>query len=184
MQNHFLTLAYDYRKYLADSKVASPQCFKRYFSLSLEDDAISASVISRLFNSAEMVEVEETIQKCNSSGKIVRLIETIDCLNPITEFTSRVNIFDVLGLKDMEIRHSFMLAWLCDPNENHGLGDRVLRGIIQQVCGDVEMDYSSFLVERETRFRPSWLYSNSTWIICNLIEFVNIRKKILLNKGE
>ena len=78
IQNHFLTFAYDHRKYLAESKVASAQCYKRYFSLSLEDDAISTSIINRLFNSAEVTEVKETIQKCNSSGKIVRLIETID----------------------------------------------------------------------------------------------------------
>ena len=78
MQNHFLTIAYDHRKYLAEGKVASPQCFKRYFSLSLEDDAVPASVIRRLFNSAEIDEVEETIKKCNSSGTIVRLIEAID----------------------------------------------------------------------------------------------------------
>lgn len=75
--------------------------------------------------------------------------DDIGCLVPIEEFANRVNVFNILGLEKMETRHSFMLAWLFDPNENHGLGSRVLRGVIQHICGTIEMDYSSFLVERE-----------------------------------
>ena len=101
MQNHFPSIAYDRKKYLAEGKVASPQCFKRYFSLSLEDDAIPASVIRRFFNEAEIDEVEETIQKCNSSGRIVRLIEALDAYiydrNLATHKTDKVqNIISAL----------------------------------------------------------------------------------------
>ena len=81
--------------------------------------------------------------------ELKEFIDDIDCLKPIEEFAHRVNVFNVLGLEKLETRHSFMLAWLFDPNENHGLGDRVLRGIIQKICGNIDMDYSSFLVERE-----------------------------------
>ena len=85
----------------------------------------------------------------NCTRELKELLDDIECLNPIEEFAHRVNVFNVLGLEKLETRHSFMLAWLFDPNENHGLGDRVLRGVIQHICGNIEMDYSSFLVERE-----------------------------------
>ncbi len=81
--------------------------------------------------------------------ELKEFLDDIDSLNPIEEFARRVNVFNVLGLEKLETRHSFMLAWLFDPNENHGLGDRVLRGVIQHICGNIEMDYSSFLIERE-----------------------------------
>lgn len=55
----------------------------------------------------------------------------IDCLNPLNEWTSKFNLFDILKISRTEIRHSNMLAWLLDPNENHGLGDRIIRGFIQ-----------------------------------------------------
>ncbi len=85
----------------------------------------------------------------NCTKELKVFYDDIDCLIPIEKFAKRVNVFNVLGLEKMETRHSFMLAWLFDPNENHGLGDRVLRGIIQLVYGNAEMDYSSFLVDRE-----------------------------------
>ena len=40
---------------------------------------------------------------------------------------SRFNIFRVLRADKHEIRHSNMLAWLFEPEESHGLGDRFLR---------------------------------------------------------
>lgn len=86
----------------------------------------------------------------NCTRELKDLLNDIECLNPIEKFAHRVNVFNVLGLEKLETRHSFMLAWLFDPNENHGLGDRVLRGVVQHICGNIEMDYSSFLVERES----------------------------------
>lgn len=55
----------------------------------------------------------------------------IECLNQLSEWTSKFNLFDVLKISRTEIRHSNILAWLLNPNENHGLGDSVLRGFIQ-----------------------------------------------------
>ena len=40
------------------------------------------------------------------------------------------NIFDVLKIARAEIRHSNVLAWLLDPNEDHGLGNRVLNEFV------------------------------------------------------
>ena len=58
----------------------------------------------------------------------------IDCLKPLDEWADQFNLFDVLGIARMEIRHSNILGWLLDPNENHGLGDAVIRGFLNHVA--------------------------------------------------
>ena len=63
----------------------------------------------------------------------------IECLDELLPWTGKFNIFDVLKASRNEIRHSNMLSWLLNPNENHGLGDAYLRGIIQRL---VENDSS------------------------------------------
>jgi len=55
----------------------------------------------------------------------------IDCLDPLSQWTSKFNLFDVLKITRTEIRHSNMLAWLLDPNENHGFGDDIIRRFVQ-----------------------------------------------------
>ncbi|MFK7867447.1 MAG: PD-(D/E)XK nuclease family protein, partial [Alphaproteobacteria bacterium] len=39
---------------------------------------------------------------------------------------NRFNPIKIMKMESMEIRHSAILAWLLDPNENHGLGDHFL----------------------------------------------------------
>jgi hypothetical protein len=83
----------------------------------------------------------------------------IDCLNPLSEWTSKFNIFDILKITRAEIRHSNVLAWLLSPNENHGLGDRIIRGFIQYLVSEnhvsidvfktLLMDCSDFEILRE-----------------------------------
>ena len=73
----------------------------------------------------------------------------------------KFNLFDVLGIARMEIRHSNILGWLLDPNENHGLGDAVIRGFLSHVAtasgGGVDvfdvllLDCHDFTVRREWR---------------------------------
>lgn len=57
----------------------------------------------------------------------------IDCLDELEPWTGQFNLFDVLKISRTEIRHSNTLAWLLDPNENHGLGNTFLRGLIQRL---------------------------------------------------
>lgn len=84
----------------------------------------------------------------------------IDCLEELLPWTGRFNIFDVLKAARSEIRHSNILAWLLDANENHGLGDRVLRAVLQKLVRKddrkrydvfrlLTLDYYSFSVYRE-----------------------------------
>ncbi len=83
----------------------------------------------------------------------------IDCLEPLSEWTSKFNLFDILKISRTEIRHSNVLSWLLNPNENHGLGDSVLRGFIQYVVTSFSdgsdvfetllMDCHDFSIQRE-----------------------------------
>lgn len=68
----------------------------------------------------------------------------IDCLDALSEWTSKFNIFDVLKISRTEIRHSNVLAWLLNPSENHGLGDSVLRGLIQYIVTSFSSDIDVF----------------------------------------
>ena len=84
----------------------------------------------------------------------------IECLDALTKWTNRFNIFDVLKITRNEIRHSNMLAWLLDPSENHGLNDNVLTGFVRfATCAlpngslfeDLLMDCGDFFIQREWR---------------------------------
>ncbi len=43
-----------------------------------------------------------------------------------------LNIFEAVGLVDQEIRHSHFLAYLLDPQQNHGLGSALVRKFVQR----------------------------------------------------
>lgn len=57
----------------------------------------------------------------------------IECLEELLPWTENFNLFNVLKISRTEIRHSNMLAWLMDPNENHGIGDAFLKGVLQKL---------------------------------------------------
>lgn len=83
----------------------------------------------------------------------------IDCLDELLPWTKRFNLFDILKISRTEIRHSNMLGWLLNPNENYGLGDALLKSILQDVVRadssrydvfeTLLMDLYSFSVYRE-----------------------------------
>lgn len=55
-----------------------------------------------------------------------------DDFEAITAHLNRFNPIRVMRMEHMEIRHSAILAWLLDPNENHGLGDAFLRAFLAE----------------------------------------------------
>ena len=61
-----------------------------------------------------------------------------------------LNIFEVLGITNTEIRHSNMIAWLMRPRGKHGLGGGVLSSLIDHAGGAVPDDLSDFHVKRES----------------------------------
>ncbi len=68
----------------------------------------------------------------NEEKALMDFLLDIQCLFPLTEWNRKFNLFDVLKISTMEIRHSNLLAWLLTPNENHGLGNSVLQRLLQK----------------------------------------------------
>lgn len=88
-----------------------------------------------------------------------RFLLDIECLDPLSEWTNKFNLFDVLKITRAEIRHSNVLSWLLNPNENHGLGDSVIKGFVQyyvtsfsdeeDVFKTLLMDFRGITLQRE-----------------------------------
>jgi hypothetical protein len=43
------------------------------------------------------------------------------------------NIFEAIGMVHQEIRHSYLLSYLLDPKQNHGLGDKIAKALLVQI---------------------------------------------------
>jgi len=69
---------YDHRKFLINCNIAVPECFDRYFSLSLEDDAISTATMRKLIYEVNENELVTEITQLYQDGKIIRLLEEIE----------------------------------------------------------------------------------------------------------
>ena len=69
---------YDHRKFLISCNIAAPECFDRYFSLSLEDDAISTATMKKLIYEVNENELATEITQLYQDGKIIRLLEEIE----------------------------------------------------------------------------------------------------------
>lgn len=65
----------DYRKFLINCNIAVPECFDRYFSLSLEDDAISTATMRKLIYEANENELETEIGQLYRDGKIISCLK-------------------------------------------------------------------------------------------------------------
>ena len=71
-----------------------------------------------------------TIAKSGPEGDLQALNRfVVECeeLRHLEAFLGRFNIFRVLKFELGEIRHSNVLAWICNPEESHGLGDAFLQ---------------------------------------------------------
>lgn len=69
---------YVHRDFLINNNIAVSACFDRYFSLSLEIEAIPTSIMKRLIYEANEVEFSNGIEQIYQEGKIVRFLEEID----------------------------------------------------------------------------------------------------------
>ena len=123
-----------------------------------------------------MKKEEREKQNAENMEALKEFLLHIDCLDPLSEWTSKFNLFDVLKISRAEIRHSNMLAWLLNPNENHGLSDGLLRGIIQyytvkmndrDVLRNLLIDCHDFVILREWHHIDLLAVSeNKKYVIC------------------
>ncbi len=65
-------------------------------------------------------------------AKLKEFIVHNDKLDVLEARLKEFNPLKVLGVQHHEIRHSNILAWLLDPQESHGLGDKVLKKILSE----------------------------------------------------
>lgn len=68
---------YNSKSFLIHCNIATPECFDRYFSLSLEDDAIPTATVKRLIFEANENELLMGIDQIYQSGRIIRFLEEI-----------------------------------------------------------------------------------------------------------
>ena len=61
-------------------------------------------------------------------------------LRRLEELAGPFNIFEALGVVAQETRHSNFLAWLLDPNQNHGLGELFLKRILMLTSSRAKAD--------------------------------------------
>ena len=54
-------------------------------------------------------------------------------LEELENLLDEFNIFEVLGAVRVELRHSEFLAYLMNPQQNHGLGDDFVKKFLQKV---------------------------------------------------
>ena len=47
--------------------------------------------------------------------------------------TKGVNVFEIAGIINREVKHSMFLAWLLDPSEKHGLNDWFFKKILENL---------------------------------------------------
>ncbi len=72
--------------------------------------------------------------------KLINLINDLDQFSRDKVFPSGLNIFEAAGLYRQEIRHSTFLAFLLNPQEDHGLGDAFLKRIIQKALDNLSTE--------------------------------------------
>ena len=86
----------------------------------------------------------------------------INELEKIEAQTSKFNVFETLGIVNMEIRHSNVLGWLFSPNEQHGFSDAFIKRFMQEIVQGYDgtegtldplkvllWDYHDLIVRRE-----------------------------------
>src|SRR5690242_12497482 len=65
-----------------------------------------------------------------AQAALERFVIENDALQKLETRIARFNVFDALGISEVEIRHSNFLAFVLDPTESHGLGDLFLKGLL------------------------------------------------------
>ncbi|MBR4626921.1 MAG: PD-(D/E)XK nuclease family protein [Ruminococcus sp.] len=94
----------------------------------------------------------------------------INCLRKLDKWADDFNLFDVLKITKMEIRHSNILAWLFDPNESHALGDAFIKEFVRILSEKIDddktdcislmlQDFYSYQVYREANHMDIVLFS-------------------------
>lgn len=75
-----------------------------------------------------------------SQEQILNFIYNYDKLEILKSNLNRFNPFKILKIEDYEIRHSNILSWLLNPNENHNFDDKFLKKYLASVISNPDND--------------------------------------------
>lgn len=85
---------------------------------------------------------QDVISKFSQDYKVEKLQNKLAELK--NNENAKFNIFKVLKLDNHEIRHSNFLAWLLNPNENHGCKTLFLKEFLKHSIPDIDIDLYDF----------------------------------------
>ncbi len=114
--------------------------------------------------------------KLTDEQALKQFLLDIECLDELSPWTNKLNIFDVLKITRTEIRHSNMLSWLFDANGSHGIGDKFISLFMQSLVSNSQIqstqifeyllsDFYSFSVYREWKNIDLLLVSHKEKIV-------------------
>lgn len=84
--------------------------------------------------------------------------------------TRGINVFEAMGMRNLEVKHSYFLAWLLNPREKHFLGNVFLKKFLQKLLvHDIKID---FTVPNQLS-NAEVLAKNNIYSIDDLAAFIN-----------
>ena len=76
--SYFYGRTYSQRECFINNNIAAPECFDRYFALTLENTAIPTATIKKLIFQLSETELNNAIVHLYEEGKVIRLLEEIE----------------------------------------------------------------------------------------------------------
>jgi hypothetical protein len=83
--------------------------------------------------SAETLKTEEDIRQLLEAF----VVDNTD-LERLESLVTQFNIFEAIGAVRQELRHSDFLAFLLDPQQNHGLRDVFVKKLLQKAISEAD----------------------------------------------
>ncbi len=91
------------------------------------------------------------MKNSNLTKELYEFVAQNDQLEVLEAKLKEFNPLNVLKIEENEIRHSNVLAWLLNPNENHGLGDKVLKKLlIELVARNINFEMPISIIQIQT----------------------------------
>lgn len=125
-------------------------------------------------------------------SKIKEFMLNLQCLDELTPYTDKLNIFKILKTQNMEIRHSNFLAWLLDVSESHNLKDKFISNLINETIKKnkeffdvndwVLLDYTNEKVIREWKGKTNSKKYDSLDLLIEINNKTNKRLIAIENK--
>lgn len=161
-------------------------------ALSVEIISYFISVFAKLFNKES--EIELIPEKDHLTDTDIQSFLQKMCI-PLEKYTEslaqhnhHMNIWNCLGLEELELRNCRVLAWFLDPHGDHGQGNRFLRclsHLAPEIFDAQIVNQKDFIVQYEQRYSETERIDISLISPLNVVVFeVKINAIVDLNQLE